>query len=194
MSAIAELADVSENRLTWPVNKPRAARRIGSPFKAPEVTREEGRIRDELHRWRIARWMISRNHQRPFAGDPGVAVWWEDPKDRTLRVLACDRYDRIGCNAHAIYLTLYAMRALERWGAYTAEQAAEGARLMLPPPVNDGPPWWKVLNVERSWPLAAIEAVWKTKAEKAHPDRGGSIDEMARLNAAMDEARKERSP
>ncbi len=33
-----------------------------------------------------------------------------------------------------IYLTLDAMRALERWGAYTMEQAVEGAKLALPPP------------------------------------------------------------
>ena len=53
-----------------------------------------------------------------------------------LRVLACDKYVKMADNLHAICLTLEAMRALERWGAYTAEQAAEGARLALPPPAR----------------------------------------------------------
>lgn len=190
--AIRELADVSENRLTWPPHKPRASQRIGSPFKQPHIDREELRIRDELKRWRITKWMLSRNHQRLFAGDPAVAVWWEDPEDKSLRCIACDCYRDMASNAHAIYLTLDALRGVERWGAYTTEEATEGARLALPPPADAaGPPWWEVLGVERDWPLAAIEAVYRTKVEKAHPDRGGSHAEIAALNAARDEARKE---
>ena len=79
-----------------------------------------------------------------------------------------------------------------RYGTYTKEQAADGARLALPPPLGHEIDWPTVIGVERNWPLAAIEAVYKTKLEKAHPDRaGGNAELAARLNAAMQAARKE---
>jgi hypothetical protein len=187
---ITSLDQVTESRLCWPESKPRAAQRVPSPFKKREPVSEQRGIERELEIWRIRQFIVSRNHQRIFAGDPGAAVWWQDRR-RELRVLACDKYQKLADNLHAIRLTLEAMRALERWGAYTAEQAAEGARLMLPPPADDGPAWWDVLGVPREWPLDAIEAVALTKIEKAHPDRGGSHDQVAALNAARDAARKE---
>jgi hypothetical protein len=187
---ITELAEVTEGRLTWPETKPRAAQRTGSQFKS-EVAKANREIDDELARWGVRQFIISRNNQRIFSGDPGAAVWWLDRR-KALRVLACDKYQKLADNLHALYLTLSAMRALERWGAYTAEQAAEGARLALPPPAAFAEtPWWETLGVERHWPLKAIEAVWLTRLEKAHPDRGGDPDEAATLNAAMDAARQE---
>jgi hypothetical protein len=187
---ITALDQVYESRLCWPETRPRTAQRVASAFKGTEVGKEQREIEFEMARWRIRAWIMSRNHQRIMAGDPGAALWWNDRKHE-LRVLACDKYQKLADNMHAIRLTLAAMRALERWGAYTAEQAAEGARLALPPPASDEPAWWEVLGVKRDWPLDAIEAVYRTKVEKAHPDRGGSIEEMSRLNAARDEARKE---
>lgn len=187
---ITELDQVTESRLCWPDNKPRAAQRVGSLFKT-ETDKATREIECELERWRVRSFIISRNHQRIYAGDPAAAVWWLDRK-RELRVLACDKYQKLAENLHALYLTLNAMRALERWGAYTLEQAAKGARLALPAPQSIGPKWWDVLGVARSWPLDAIEAVWRTKVEKAHPDRGGSAEDMAALNAAIAQARKEK--
>lgn len=190
---ITDLDQVMESRLTWPDTKPRAAQRVGSAFKGTEAAREAREIEYEMGRWHVRHFIISRNNQRIFAGDPGAAVWWTDSRGE-LRVLACDKYQKLADNLHAIRLTLEAMRALERWGAYTAEQAAEGARLALPPPAPAaGPSWWEVLGVERSWPLPAIEQIWRGRADKAHPDRGGSPEAMAALNAAIDAARKEKA-
>jgi hypothetical protein len=193
---ITSLDQVSDYPLCWPDNKPRAAERQRSPFKTtlPKAERE---IEQEMRMWRARGYVVSmsaRHRVRQF--DPGVALWWNQPITGKpipeLRVLACDSYQEVADNLHAIARTLEGLRAFERYGTYTREQAIEGARLALPPPTRvDGPHWSEVLGVERNWPLGAIEAVWKTKAEKAHPDRGGSLDEMARLNAAIDEARKE---
>lgn len=190
---ITDLGQVTESRLTWPDNKPRSAQRIGSPFKRTQVDREQREIENELGRWGVGRFIISRNHHRIYAGDPGAAVWWIDPKKRDMRVLACDKWQTLGDNMHAIALTLAAMRGLERWGAYTAEQAAEGARLALPPPDSERIDWPTILEVQRSWPLEAIKLAWERKAERAHPDRGGSAEEMARINAAWDAAKRERA-
>lgn len=192
---ITSFDQVTEYPLCWPDNKPRSASRITSPFKTtlPKAERE---IADEMRMWHVRLYVVSmapRHRLRQI--DPAVALWWtmnvpDKPIDE-LRVLACDRYPHAADNLHAIVLTLTGLRAFERYGTYTREQAIEGARLALPPPtLVDGEPWWDVLGVDPLWPLEAIEALWRTKAEKAHPDRGGSPDQMARLNAAMDEARK----
>lgn len=129
--------------------------------------------------------------------DPGCAVWFESRKgimhEPELRVLACDKYRSNIDNLHAIALTLEALRAVDRWGAYSIEQAIEGARLALPAPEGHAPPkWWDIIGVEQDWPLKAIEAVWKTKLEKAHPDRGGSTEAMVALNVAIEAARQEK--
>ncbi len=191
MPEITSLDQVAESRLCWPDSKPRAAQRIDSPFRGKEVGTAQTRIGRELERWRIRQFIISRNNQRIFAGDPGAALWWNDRRDGDLRVLACDKYRKLADNLHAIALTLDAMRALERWGAYTAEQAAEGARLALPPPNDDRIDWQTILGAKRDWPLEAVEAIWKNKVAHNHPDRGGDPAKMAELNAAMDAARKE---
>lgn len=192
---ITDLGQVTESRLCWPENKPRAARRVNSPFRRPEVASAVKRIEDEMTRWGIRAYIVSRNNQRIYAGDPATAVWWQDKK-KAVRVLACDKYDTLGSNLHALYLTLDAMRALERWGAYTAEQAAEGARLALPPPATPKTsPWWIVIpGVMREWPLPAIKGMYHDALKVAHPDVGGTAERVAELTAAFEDARREKEP
>lgn len=193
---ITSLTQVTEYPLCWPPSKPRAARREADPWKARMAT-AQAKIESEMRLVGARGWVVSMAPAY-FKGarDPAVALWFNArPKGPNLpaelRVLACDKYAKADGNLHAIALTLDRLRALERYGAYTVEQAMEGARAALPPPAGaESPHWSETLAVGRDWPLAAIEAIWKSKAEKAHPDRGGSADEMAALNAAMDAARK----
>jgi hypothetical protein len=195
MTKVTKIEQVTESRLCWPDSKPRAAHRVASPFKNRETGRETQQIEWEMHRWRVRQYIVSRNDQRIFAGDPGAAVWWNDRRGE-LRVLACDKYSKLADNLHAVYLTLDAMRALERWGAYTAEQAAEGARPALPPPASSGPPtppWWEVLQVDRDWPIEAIEQLARVRAAKHHPDTGGSTEAFQTFNTALEEARREKA-
>ena len=198
---ITRLDQVSEFPLCWPPDKPRAAERVATPFKA-SMAKAQREIENEMGRWRAAAYVISMAPvYRRGPIDPGVAVWWSMPMPKgfggpaaDLRVLACDNYQLRQANLHAIALTLEGLRAFERYGTYSRDQAIEGARLFLPKPpqVSEGePPWWQILGVERSWPLAAVEAVWKTRLEKAHPDRGGEPGEAAALNAAISAARRE---
>ena len=84
-----------------------------------------------------------------FAGDPGVALWWvhESAHDNVAPIFGClhATNTHARANAHAIALTLEAMRALERWGAYTAEEASEGARIALPPPADMAAIDWRAV-------------------------------------------------
>jgi len=196
---ITALDEVTEFPLCWPPGKPRAAERGGSPFRT-SMAKAHQEIEYDMGRWNARGYVISMApvfRQGPV--DPGVALWWSMPLHQgqarpDLRVLACDTYGRREANLHAIALTLEGLRAFERYGTYTREQAIEGARLALPKPAGeDGPPWWEVLNVKPDWPLEAIVAVYKSRAEKAHPDHGGAPDEMAALNRAMAAARAARA-
>lgn len=195
MSAIQTLEDVRERRLSWPEHKPRTSHRVRGAFRNHSI---DGRVREfsfEMERWKVrdGEWVVSRNSDRSFAGDPAVALWWLDPRDRSLRVLACDRYETQANNAHAILLTLEAMRALERWGAYSAEEAAQGAKaLALPAPESGAVNWRTELGdlppgVAGEDAILIINGRYRTKAAACN----GNEATMLRLNLAVEAARKE---
>lgn len=194
---ITSLDQVSDFPLTWPESKTRCSHRMRSRFDS-SLAKAHREISDEMARWKIGgSYVISMAPAfRRTTSDPGCALWFLMPlkrgqAKRELRVIACDNYDLQEHNLYAIAKTLYALRAIERWGAYTLEQAVEGARPMLPAPEGHGNrPWWDVLGVASNWPLEAIEMKYQALAKRAHPDAGGSADEMTALNAAISEARK----
>lgn len=202
---ITSLDQVTEYPLVWPDNKPRAAERINSPFRT-SMAKAQREIEVEMKRWQARRYTLSlAPAYRRGPVDPGTALWWETPivraivdgkwvtREPELRVLACDTYLTPEANLHAIALTLEGLRAFERYGTYTREQAIEGARLALPPPATaGGTPWWRVLGVDRSWPLPAIKLAYQAKARETHPDTGGEPDAFAAVNAAWQQARAER--
>jgi hypothetical protein len=148
---------------------------------------------------------------REARDDPGVAVhfrWRGKPY-----VIACDTYTRVEDNARAIAKTIEAMRAIERHGAsQLLERAVSGFTALpgagesahAPPPPK---PWWEALGIPKMdgvefqevaedehhpmrVPLLKMaEALYKTKVVKAHPDRGGSSEQMWELNRAIREVR-----
>lgn len=114
--------------------------------------------------------------------DRGVAVYFE--LDRLPKVLACDRWVRVEDNLYAIGKHVAAVRAQERYGVGTMEQAFRGYAA-LPPKEQ----WWQVLGVSPDASRDEVDKAYQAQALHAHPDRGGSADAMARLNAARDESR-----
>jgi protein gp37 len=192
---ITKLEEVHESRLTWPENKPRAAHRGKSPFRS-EIAKAEQEVRWEMPRWgvRDGDYIVSRNRTRAFAGDPGVALWWLDRK-KQLKVVACDKYDTIAANLHAIYLTLDAMRALDRWGAYTIEQASEGAKVAMlpPPPSHEARHWTKIFQMAAYDTLAPLDrlAIAERRYRQEMANAGADEKAMVRFNLAIEAARKE---
>lgn len=110
-----------------------------------------------------------------------------------LRVLACDRYDAQWKNLRAIVKTLDAMRGIERWGAYSADQAAEGAKLALPPPEGAvQQPWRAILGDLPAWltgedAVAVVQSRWR----KAMAECNGEGPKAVALNLAIESARAE---
>jgi hypothetical protein len=126
--------------------------------------------------------------ERP--ADPGIAVWflW----DGEQRCIAVDRYLRPEANLQAVHHVLEARRTELRHGTLALVRATmKGFTLALPAP--NSKPWWDVLGVPATAPLADIESAYRKLAAERHPDKGGSDAMMADLNAARDAARKERA-
>jgi hypothetical protein len=155
------------------------------------------RLVNELDRLRADAIVIStdvpvRRDGMPYASaalpkDPGCAVYFT--LRRQPRVLACDRYTRLPDNMAAIAAHIDALRAIERYGVGTLDQAFAGYAA-LPAPVADAVQWWDVLRVERTASLDDCESAFRRLARDHHPDRGGSHDDMAKLTSAIAVARK----
>ncbi|HEU4322098.1 MAG TPA: hypothetical protein VFS21_03025 [Roseiflexaceae bacterium] len=114
--------------------------------------------------------------------------------------ISMDKQDRAIDNLLVIWLILEALRLNEARGyaAQIAEvYAAEFPALPAPGQTSvaqEATTPYKVLYVRRDAPLAVCEAAYRALAKAAHPDAGGSDEEMARLTAAIEEIRKRGNP
>lgn len=155
-----------------------------------------GRLAGELRRMGIrdGDWLISSNvpvrlDGLPYANaaqpqDPGVAVYFRMGAKREPRVLACDAWNRVADNIAAIAGHIGALRAIDRYGVGTLEQAFAGYAAI---PVKTGGADWRAemgFKPEERPSAEAIDARFKALARERHPDTGGSHEAMARLNEA----------
>lgn len=133
----------------------------------------------------------TRNDGLPYAqqaktlADPGVAVYFKIAGKP--RVLACDRWNSAADNMAAIAGHVEAIRACDRYGVGSIEQAFAGYTALPPDAATD---WWLVLGVSPNATRDQIEEAYRRLAREAHPDTGGSHDAMSRINTARDAARK----
>jgi curved DNA-binding protein CbpA len=58
--------------------------------------------------------------------------------------------------------------------------------LVIPPKLPAPEQPFEILGVSRHATRDEIEAAWRRLARKHHPDRGGDVQQMARINAARD--------
>lgn len=164
-----------------------------------------GRVLEELERMGLSRndIVISTNVEtrldglprsdRAEPGDSGVAVYWR-PKKGGNKVMAIDQYTRVADNLAAIAATLEAMRAIERHGGAAILERAFTGFVALPAPSATGPrPWRVVLGVQLAKGMTAddLKDFYRRAASAAHPDKGGSDEAMAAVNAAYEQAKLE---
>ncbi|TXH52786.1 MAG: J domain-containing protein [Desulfurellales bacterium] len=188
--------------LHWPANRSRTLRdlRQNSSFKVPSF----GRVRDELMRelslLGAKNIVLSTNvpvrlDGLPYSGmrqpeDTGVAVYFTHGKRQMA--FACDRWHKVEDNLRAVQRTIEALRGIERWGSGDMLEAAFTGFQALPAPAA-GRDWSSVLGCPKDSPLDIIENHYRDLVKKHHPDAGGSAEKMAELNAAIAQARKDRS-
>jgi hypothetical protein len=156
-------------------------------------------LSNELERLRAIGAILSTNIEvrldgRPYSGrakpnDTGAAVYFT-LKGKRL-VLAGDRWDRVECNVWAIAKHVESLRAQERWGVGSVEQAFAGYAQLTSSASHRL--WWEVLGCPPGLINAAqLESLYRAAAKRSHPDVGGSNEAMAEVNAAYEAAKKER--
>jgi hypothetical protein len=119
--------------------------------------------------------------------DPGVAVWFT--WDGMQVCIPVDRYTKVASNLQAIHHIIEARRVELRHGTLALVRASFTGFRALPPPA--GKHWAEVLAIPRDATRMDIEAAHRRLSMQHHPDRGGSQDKMAEINAARDTALKE---
>jgi hypothetical protein len=117
--------------------------------------------------------------------DPGVALHFT--RNRQPLVLACDQYSNQAANCRSIGISIASFRALERHGGTAlVDRTFIGFAALPPPPDVAVRGWHEVLGLgpDQDVDVETIERAFRTCAHQAHPDKGGSNEAMAELNAA----------
>jgi hypothetical protein len=212
------VSEATRYPLAWPIGWTRTkARRAAMFSKNPRKTNGAGvvwrqregltvgdglaRLAGELRRLGARTVVISSNLRTNLDGtitskqakvleDPGVAVYFrlhDQP-----RVLACDRWTSAADNMAAIAAHIEAIRAQDRYGVGTLDQAFAGYAALPPVGGSQGGDWRAEFGIrpdEQGLTLTQIEGLYRLLVQERHPDRGGSHDAIIRLNLARDAAR-----
>lgn len=195
---IRSLDEVTEFPLCWPDTKQRSAER-GRPQDWRQskrtLARGHAEILRQLRLWGVSHYVVSMAPAyRRAGGDPGVALWWlnDSVKPSRLQVLACDQYQLQEENLWAIGKTLDALRGIDRWGAYSLEQAQAGMKALPAPEGSATLDWRQVLGAVPAGLVGddAI-AIINARFRKLSAERHGDDAEQRRLNLAVEAARAE---
>lgn len=193
--------------LAWPSHRPR--RTSGWKYgkfsvRNQWITNAQAikRVQDEVKRLGGTNLLISSNVSLRLDGLPRSGQG--EPEDRGVCVyfslnaepmaMACDRYTAVADNLAAIAAHLEATRAIERHGVASASETLR-AFVALPAPSGSAPSrsWRDVFGFPDRITMTSTDVAvrYRKLAAERHPDRGGSQEAMAELNAARDAALKE---
>lgn len=196
--------------LQWPAGWPRTPPHQREPSRfMTGMYRAVSGLMSELSRLGVANHVITsdlptRANGFPYgsAGDPGIAVWFVLAGQE--RVIACDRWATAAENIRAIGLSIEALRGMERWGAADIVTRAFQGFHALPESTGASVSthgWRSTFRevaksydgdwIPRARALELIRAQYRREMHVVHPDKGGSTDRAAALNAAMNDAEGE---
>ncbi len=182
--------------LGWKRTRPSARRpgRFKNEGKWITVVAATARLERECERLKARNTVLSTNVSLRLDGrprsdekpsDPGAAIYFSFRGKAT--VLACDTYTEVSDNIAALAAHLDALRAIERYGVGTIEQALAGYKAL---PADSAADWRAVFGFAsdaRPTP-DQVDQKYKEWAKQKHPDLGGTDVEMAHLNRARDYA------
>lgn len=194
------MESVNRYPLEWPIGWKRRTvgqRRHGKFAHGGQwitVTKATERLERELERLGAKNATLSTNVSLRLDGrprsdekpsDPGAAIYFTFKGRAT--VLACDTYHLTSDNIAALAAHLDSLRAIDRYGVGTLEQALAGYKAL---PADTAADWRAVFGFAKgSRPsVAEMDTAFKKAARERHPDVGGSEIEMAHLNRARDYA------
>ena len=194
------MSDPTRYPLSWPIAWPRTAFRSYAPFgkragqynqmQELTVSHALGRLYHELDLLYVKGLVISTNVELTLSGDPrggrreppdpGAAIYFRlDGRDRCL---ACDKWTRVADNLAAIAKHIESLRGQDRWGVGTRHQAFAGYSALPPAGIT----WTTVLDLPGDASKDQILTRHRELVSACHPDRGGSTERSAELNAARD--------
>lgn len=182
--------------LEWPEDVPMNFEPRESKFTKRPLAEACLELVNELDRFGVedatitADWSLSRRDE-PLTDKrtPSPVAVHYVRNDKTFCIAICE-YNTVTDNVWAIARTIESFRTIERHGGDATARRAEQSFAALPPPED---PWWTVLGIPRDSDPEVIEAVYKVKAKKYHPDNQATGDEdlFKKVQAAYDEAKKE---
>ena len=150
-----------------------------------------------FERWGVDDWQVE-PARPPFGG----AREYQPPDQRMVRLryskegvdveLAIDKWPRAVDNLRALYLTVDALRLNEYRGISEAvRQAYAQLPAPAPEPVRRDP--YVVLGANPEADMETIEALYRIRAKRLHPDAGGNPEAWKELQAAIEQIRRERT-
>lgn len=184
--------------LAWPIGWPRWRSAMPARFGAHTLYKARSSLQSELRLLGATGVVLSSNIPLRLDGLPYSNV--TEPRDRGVavyfrikgepRVLACDRWDKCAHNFVALAKHVEAIRGQLRWGVGSLEQAFGGYKALSA--MGATKQWWEILGVKQDAPMTDIERRRMELLREHHPDRGGNGNQAAEVNAAYDQARRER--
>lgn len=184
--------------LAWPESMPRyKPTRVAGPFRTGlpgALANVEKSLKDfgADSGQKVAEIVLSSNvtlgSYRP--ADPGVAAWFLWGGEQVC--IPVDRYSTVEANLQAIHHIIEARRVELRHGTLALVKATFRGLQALPPP----PDWRDVLGLPKQGVITAedVEAAYRMKARRSHPDHGGTADAMSMVNSARVRALAELEP
>jgi hypothetical protein len=186
--------------LQWPNGwrrEPQPVRsRFGSYNSKPTIAASTNQIVREMDLFGGVDIIISTNlklkldglpySRQPEPNDQGVAVYFTYAGEQ--KVIACDSFDKIGCNLWAIAKTIEAMRGIERWGCSEIITKAFTGFVALPE--KNHREWWEVMGFKDLPAAEEAKAKYRELVKQYHPDQpGGSADRFREIQQANEKAK-----
>jgi hypothetical protein len=149
-------------------------------------------LSDTMSKWGIKEWDTN------YPKGARLEGMRQTEEDRTVHLtyhkdgrpvkLTMGKQARAVDNLRVLYLAVEAMRMNEKRGLGEVIQDAY-LQLAGPEPTIDP---YQLLGIRPDASIEFAEAAWKFMMKSAHPDAGGSEEQVKKLNAAIEQIRKER--
>lgn len=146
----------------------------------------------EMKRWGIINWDVN------YPKGARLEGYNQSEQDRNVNLsymqngktvkLSMGLQARATDNLRVLFLAIQSMRLNEKRGI---NKVLESAYLQLAGKTEVNP--YEVLGVSRESSIEVCEAVYRTLALKAHPDKGGSVEKMKVLSEAIELIRREKN-
>lgn len=179
----------------WKRTKIPESSRFGSYNDKPSIHKATQKIVEEMRLFGGENLIISTDLKLRLDGlpysnqkqpdDQGVAVYFTYQKEQ--KVIACDIFNKIGCNLWAIGKTIEAMRGIDRWGCSEIITKAFTGFTALPEKTQSD--WWEVLQVEPNASDDEIKTAYRRLAKKYHPDIIGNDTHFKKVKEAYEQTK-----